>query len=150
MPFDVFLKLLHSDAKARNDTEWLEWYAEWLGNMPEDGREAYIEKSRIDYERRTGVAVGKYFARQLDGLTDRDIKRRIDRDIKRRIDRDIKRRIDRNIEQCLARDIEQCLARDIDRSTKRNLEKALDKQIMVDNFEDFQREYIEMMIRRSC
>ena len=118
MPFDFFLEILCIDAKARNDTEWLEWYEGWLKNMPEDGREDYIERSRVDYERRTGETIAEYFDRKLD------------ESINRRIDRSLDERIDRR--------------------ARRNIEEAMNKQIMVDNFRDFEREYIGMPIRRSC
>ena len=114
MPFDFFLEILCIDAKARNDTEWLEWYEGWLKNMPEDGREDYIERSRVDYERRTGETIAEYFDRKLD------------------------ERINRNIDQSL------------DKRARSNIEEAMNKQIMVDNFKDFEREYIGMTIRRSC
>ncbi len=114
MPFDFFLEILCIDAKARNDTEWLEWYEGWLKNMPEDGREDYIERSRVDYERRTGETIAEYFDRELD--------------------ESINRRIDRSLDEC----------------ARSNIEKAMNKQIMVDNFRDFEREYIGMAIRRSC
>ena len=66
IPFDAFLRTLYPAAKARNDTEWLEWYEGWLKNMPEDGREDYIERSREEYERRTGETIGEYMDRRLD------------------------------------------------------------------------------------
>lgn len=118
VPFDFFLEILCIDAKARNDTEWLEWYEGWLKNMPEDGREDYIERSRVDYEGRTGETIAEYFDRKLDER------------INRRIDRSLDERIDRR--------------------ARRNIEEAMNKQIMVDNFRDFEREYIGMAIRRSC
>ena len=70
MPFDAFLRWLSVGARARNDTAWLEWYAEWLKNMPEDGREEYIEKSKADYEARTGVTVGEYMDRMRKDMLD--------------------------------------------------------------------------------
>ena len=57
MPFDEFLRTLYPAAKARNDSEWLEWYEGWLKGMPEEGREAYMERSKADYERRIGMTI---------------------------------------------------------------------------------------------
>ena len=59
MPFDAFLRWVSVIAKARNDTVWLKGYEEWLKNMPEDGREEYIEKSKADYEARMGETIGE-------------------------------------------------------------------------------------------
>ena len=82
MPFDAFLRWLSVGAKVRNDTAWLEWYAEWLRNMPEDGREEYMERSRADYEARMGMTVGEYMDRMrkemLDEISDKITRRNIE------------------------------------------------------------------------
>ena len=117
MPFEAFLMWLHIDARARNDTEWVKWYKEWLKDLPEgDGREDYIEKSRADYERRMGETVEEH----------------LDRTRKERFARLHKvRRAERRAER-----------------TKEYVEEATNHQIMVENFKMFQREYVDMTIRR--
>ena len=84
MPFDAFLEWLSVGAKARNDTAWLEWYAEWLKNLPEgDGREDYMARSRADYEARMGETVDEYMDRtrkeMLDMITERNRARALDK-----------------------------------------------------------------------
>ena len=75
MPFDAFLEWLSVGAKARNDTAWLEWYEGWLRNLPEgDGREAYLKRSRADYEARTGETVDEYMDRTRKERLDERIK----------------------------------------------------------------------------
>ena len=111
VPFDAFLKWLSVGARARNDAAWLEWYAKWLKNLPEgDGREAYLKRSRADYEARMGETVDEYMDRWRKETSDR--------------------LSEANIEA--------------------NIKDATDHQIMVKNFEIFQREYIDMTVRRSC
>ena len=115
MPFDAFLEWLSVGAKARNDTAWLEWYAEWLKNLPDgDGREDYMARSRADYEARMGETVDEY----------------MDRWHKETRDWLSKANIEANIEA--------------------NIKDATEHQIMVKNFEIFQREYVDMTVRRSC
>ena len=119
VPFDAFLEWLSVDAKARNDTAWLEWYAEWLKNLPEgDGREDYMARSRADYEARTGETVDEH--------------------------------MDRARMEMLDRLIEADLEADLEANLEANIKDATDHQIMVKNFEIFQREYVDMTVRRSC
>ena len=126
MPFDVFLKMRCIDARVRNDAGWLEWYDGWLKGMPEDGREDYIERSRIDYERRMGMSIDEY------------------------VDRERRERTKANIAKSLAKRTKANIAKSLAKRTKANIEEATRKQIMVDNFEIFKREYMGMMGRRSC
>ena len=126
MPLDAFLKRLSVHARARNDTAWLEWYEEWLKNMPEDdGREDYMERSKADYEERTGETV--------EACMDRIRKEVLDKIAAIDIDKLMK----------------ENLAESLEELTRLNIEEATNKQIMVDNFKIFQREYIDMTIRRS-
>ena len=111
MPFDTFLEWLSVGARARNNTAWLEWYEGWLGRLPEgDGREAYLKRSRADYEARMGETIDEYMDR-----TRRDM-----------------------------------LAKSLDKRTRLDIEDATNKQIMIDNFKIFRREYIDMSVLRSC
>ena len=126
MPFDVFLKMRRIDARIRNDAKWLEWYDGWLKGMPEDGREDYIERSRIEYERRMGMSIGEY------------------------VDRERRERTKANAAETLAEITKANAAETLAEITKANIEEARREQIMVGNFEIFKREYMGMMGRRSC
>ena len=118
MPFDAFLRWLSVGAKVRNDTAWLEWYAEWLKNVPEEGREEYMERSRADYEARMGMTVGEY--------------------------------MDRMHNETIAANIEANTAENLAECTRLNIEEATNRQIMVENFRIFRRDYVDMIARRSC
>ena len=123
MPFEAFLEWLRVGARARNDTEWLEWYDGWLRNMPEgDGREGYIERSREEYERRMGETVDEY----------------MDRTWKERLAQLTKE----NLAELTKENLAEC--------TKRHIEEGTNRQIMVENFKIFQREYVDMTIRRCA
>ena len=138
MPFDVFLKMRCIDARVRNDAGWLEWYDGWLKGMPEDGREDYIERSRIDYERRMGMSIDEYVDRERRERT------------KANIAESLAKRTKANIAESLAKRTKANIAKSLAKRTKANIEEATRKQIMVDNFEIFKREYMGMMGRRSC
>ena len=138
MPFDVFLKMRCIDARIRNDAKWLEWYDGWLKGMPEDGREDYIERSRIDYERRTGMSIGEYVDRERREHT------------KANIAASLAERTKANAAETLAEITKANAAETLAEITKANIEEARREQIMVGNFEIFKREYMGMMGRRSC
>ena len=127
MPFDAFLKRLSVYARARNDTAWLEWYEEWLRNMPkDDGREDYLKRSKADYEARTGETV------------------------EARMDQIRKEVLDKIAAIDLDELIRANIAESRDERIRLSIEDATNKQIMVDNFKIFKREYIDMTIRQSC
>ena len=121
-PFGEFLEWEAVRARARNDTAWLEGYENWLKNMPEDGgREDYIARSKVDYEKRMGETVDECMDRMHKDMLAKLAEYR---------DEDIKE--------------------DLDELARRHIKEATDRQIMVDNFKTFQREYIDMTVRRSC
>ena len=125
VPFEAFLMWLHIDARARNDTEWVEWYKGWLRDLPEgDGREDYIEKSRADYEKRMGETVDEYLDRTHD------------------------ERLAQLHKESRAERRAQLHKENRAKRTKKYVEDATNHQIMVENFKMFQREYVGMMIRR--
>ena len=127
MPFDAFLKRLSVYARARNDAAWLEWYEEWLRNMPkDDGREDYLKRSKADYEARTGETV------------------------EARMDQMRKEVLDKIAAIDLDELIRANIAESRDERIRLSIEEATNKQIMVDNFKIFKREYIDMTIRQSC
>ena len=141
VPFEAFLMWLHIDARARNDTEWVEWYKGWLRDLPEgDGREDYIEKSRADYEKRMGETVDEYLDRTHDErLAQLHKESRAERRAERRAQFHKERRAERRAQFHKERRAER---------TKKYVEDATNHQIMVENFKMFQREYVDMMIRR--
>ena len=162
-PFDAFLKRLSVYARARNDTAWLEWYEEWLKNMPkDDGREDYMKKSKADYEARTGETVeacmdrmdrevlDKIAAIDIDKLSRENIAESLAERTRENIAESLAERTRENIAESLAERTRENIAESLAERTRLNIEEAANKQIMVDNFKIFQREYIGMTIRRSC
>ena len=169
-PFCEFLEWEAVHARASNDTAWLEGYEKWLRNMPEDGgREDYIARSKADYERRMGKTVDECMDRlrkdmlaKLAEYRDESIKKNIDESIKKNIDESIKKNIDESIKknrkerikknrkERIKKNIEENIKKNREDLVRRHIKEATDKQIMVDNFKMFQREYIDMTVRRSC
>ena len=150
-PFDAFLKRLSVYARARNDTAWLEWYEEWLKDIPkDDGREDYMKKSKADYEARTGETVEACMDRidkeVLDKIAAIDIEK-LSRANRVETLAEISRA---NRVETLAEISRANRAESLAERTRLNIEEAANKQIMVNNFKTFQREYIGMTIRRSC
>ena len=123
MPFDSFLEWVAVRARTRNDTAWLEEYEKWLKNMPEDGdREDYMARSKADYEKRMGETV--------DECMDWTRKEMLARFAKE--------------------DREERIKENLDEIIRLHVKEATDKQIMVDNFKAFEREYINRTFGRSC
>ena len=167
MPFEAFLERLRVVARARNDTAWLEWYDEWLKNMPEgDGREGYIEKSREEYERRMGETVDEYMdrtwkehlaqiakkgrAESLAERTKKNLAESLAELNKKNLAESLAERTKKNLAERLAELNKKNLAESLAERTKRHIEEGTDHQIMVENFKIFQREYVDMTIRRCA
>ena len=130
VPFDVFLKLCHMDALASRDAAWLEWYRGWLRDVPEKGREAYMARTKAEYEGRTGETTGECLIRMREERFRKDLDERLAERIAERI---TKGRAERIAER-----------------TRSNVEAAINKQIMVGNFRIFRDEYMGMMGSRLC
>ena len=141
VPFEAFMMWLETGAKARNDTAWLEWYDGWLKNMPEgDAREDYIERSRADYERRMGETVDEYMERTR--------KERLAQLAKEVRAESLAERTRQNLAESLAECTKQNLAESLAERTRLDIEEGTNHQIMVENFKIFQREYVDMTVRR--
>ena len=97
VPFDVFLKLCHMDALARRDTAWVEWYKGWLRDVPEKGREAYMARTRAEYEGRTGETTGECLIRMR--------KERFKKNRAERLDARIAERTRSNVEAAINKQI---------------------------------------------
>ena len=153
VPFEAFLMWLHIDARARNDTEWVEWYKGWLKDLPEgDGREDYIEKSRADYEKRMGETVDEYLDRthdeRLAQLHKESRAEYLAESSKKRRAEYLAESSKRHRAEYLAESSKKRRAEALVERTKKYVEDATNHQIMVENFKMFQREYVDMMIRR--
>ena len=145
-PFCEFLEWEAVHARASNDTAWLAGYEKWLKNMPEDGgREDYIARSKADCERRMGKTVDECMDRLRKDMLAKLAEYR-DESIKKNREK----RIKKNIEESIKKNIEESIKKNREELLRRHIKEATDKQIMVDNFKMFQREYIDMTVRRSC
>ena len=113
------------DALARRDTAWLEWYKGWLRDAPEDCREAYIARTRAEYEGRTGETTGGCLIRMR------------------------KERLKKYLDERRAERLDESLTERIAERTRSNVEAAINEQITVDNFRIFRDEHMGMVGRRS-
>ena len=104
----------------------MEWCDKWLKNPPEGDPKEHERMARAD--------LAKYAQKALDEDMEAGIEARIDARIDARIEAGIEAGIDARI----------------DARMKRYDEEMTEKQIMVDNFKVFERDYINMAIRRSC
>ena len=108
----------------------MEWCDKWLKNPPEGDLKEHERMARAD--------LAKYAQKALEEDLEEDIEAGIEEDIEAGIEEDIEAGIEERID-----------AR-IDARMKRYDEEMTERQIMVDNFKVFEREYINMAIRRSC
>ena len=113
-------------ARATGGGALMEWCDKWLKNPPEGDPKEHERMARAD--------LAKYAQKALD------------EDMEARIEAGIEARIDARIEA----GIEARIDARIDARMKRYDEEMTEKQIMVDNFKVFERDYINMAIRRSC
>ena len=114
---------------------------------------------------RIGRRIDELFERYVEEKYGKDawemLNRRVDEFFKReaeRFEEDEKKRLDEYSDEIFKRSIEEKFEEDekkrldeySDEIFKRNIEEAIDRQIMVENFETFRREYMRMDILRSC
>ena len=121
-----YSKAARRRARATGGGALMEWCDKWFKNPPEGDLEEHIKMARAD------------FAGYAQKAVDENIEEDIEEDIEEGIEEDIEEGIEERID-----------AR-IDARMKRYVKEATERQIMVENFEVFRREYINMAIRRSC
>ena len=146
MQFDTFLMAMYPGARARNDTEWLEWYEEWRAGMPEDDREGYLERSKAEYERRIGMSIDEYMDQWFKAYLAESLDEDAAANRAKSLDERIAANSDEILDEILAANSDEIL----DEIAAANREDATNHQIMVENFKVFEREYFGMMASRSC
>ena len=117
-------------ARSAGGGALMEWCDKWLKNPPEGDPKEHERMARAD--------LARYAQKALDEDIEAGIEARIEARIEAGIEADIEAGIDARIDER------------IDESMKRYDEEMTEKQIMVDNFKVFERDYINMAIRRSC
>ena len=63
---------------------------------------------------------------------------------------DYEARMGETVDEYMDRTRKEMHAESLDYCARHNIEEATNKQIMVDNFKIFQREYVDMTVSRSC
>ena len=121
-----YSKAARRRARATGGGALMEWCNKWFKNPPEGDLKEHVKMARADFAR--------YGQKAVDEIIEEGIDKRIDKRIEEGIEADIEARIDARI----------------DARMKRYDKEETEKQIMVENFKVFRREYINMAIRRSC
>ena len=112
--------------RATDGGALMEWCDKWFRNPPKGDLKEHVKMARADF--------AGYGQKALDGIIEEGIDRGIDRGIEEGIEEDIEAGIDARIEERM----------------KRYDKEETERQIMVENFKVFRREYMNMAIRRSC
>ena len=100
----------------------MEWCDKWFRNPPKGDLKEHVKMARADF--------AGYGQKALDEIIEEGIDARIDARIEEGIEEGIDARIDARM--------------------KRYDKEETERQIMVENFKVFRREYMNMAIRRSC
>ena len=124
------------------------------GHSEADGREtghtmpfdAFLEWLSVGAKARNDTAWLEWYEGWLRDMPDGDGRE----DYLARSRADYEARMGETVDEHMDRMRRDMLARSLDKRTRLDIEDATNKQIMVDNFKIFQREYIDMSVLRSC
>ena len=121
-----YRKAARRRAGATGGGALMEWCDKWFKNPPKGDLKEHVKMARADF--------AGYGQKALDEI----------------IEAGIDKRIDKRIEEGIEADIEAGIDARIDARMKRYDKEETERQIMVENFKVFRREYMNMAIHRSC
>ena len=116
-----------------------------IGRRVDELFECYVEeKYGKDAWERLNRRVDEFFRRLGERLDEEEEM------LNERINEDINERLDEYINEGIKRRIEERFEESLDERIKSQIKEEIDRQIMVENFKTFRREYMRMDILRSC